>query len=100
MPARLSAAKSSNSFPPSQLPTFLPRIFAIVLMPLLFQVISVIPLREKTWAMFTSFVPWSRADMRLGSQSRPSWAWPPATTCSGMMSGPPTRIFTSSPAFL
>ena len=33
MPFFVSAANSSNSFPPSQLPTFLPFIFAIVLMP-------------------------------------------------------------------
>ena len=33
IPAFTSAAKSSNSLPKSQLPTFLPRIFAIVVIP-------------------------------------------------------------------
>ena len=45
IPFLTSAAKSSNSFPKSQLPTFLPRIFAIVLIPESFQVISVMPER-------------------------------------------------------
>ena len=100
IPARTSAAKSSYWLPPSQLPTFLSRIFAIELIPVSFHVISVIPDREKTCAMLTSFVPWSRIASKLGSQSSPNSAWPPATTVSGVMSGPPTLMFTSRPACL
>ena len=49
-------------------------IFAIVLIPLDFQVSSVIPDRAKTWAMETSFEPFSRVAKRFGSQSRPNSA--------------------------
>ena len=38
--------------------------------------------------------------MKLGSQSMPISAWPLATTCSGVMLGPPTLMLTSSPNFL
>jgi hypothetical protein len=100
MPFFARAAKSSHWLPPSQLPTFLPRIFAIVSIPVSFQVISVMPEIVKTCAMFTSFVPESRAERRLGSQSRPNCACPPATTCSGMMFGPPGLIVTSRPCCL
>ena len=54
MPAFVSAAKSSYWLPPSQFATFLPFIFAIVVMPELFHVSCVIPERAKTCAMLTS----------------------------------------------
>ena len=57
MPFFVSAAKSSNSLPQHQSPTFLPFIFAIELMPLSFHVSSVMPERANTCAMLTSFVP-------------------------------------------
>ena len=50
-PAFVRAANSSYWLPPSQFATFLPRIFAIVLIPELFQVSWVMPERAKTWAM-------------------------------------------------
>ena len=100
MPAFVSAANSSYWLPPSQLATFLPFIFAIVLMPELFQVSWVMPERAKTWATLTRSVPLSRAARRLGSQSTPNCACPEATTCSGMMSGPPFFSVTFSPAAL
>ena len=86
--------------PPSQFATFLPFIFATDVIPELFHVSWVMPERVKTCATFTSCVPWSRADSRLGSQSTPNCAWPEATTCSGMMFGPPFLSVTSSPACL
>ena len=85
--------------PQHQTPTFLPAIFAIVLIPLDFQVSSVMPLRAKTCAIETILPPFSRVAKRFGSQSRPMSAPPPMTTVSGVMFGPPTLIFTSSPAF-
>ena len=100
MPFLTSAAKTSYSLPPSQLATVFPFIFATVLMPVSFQVINVRPLRVKTCAMLTRSTPLSREDMRLGSQSRPNCAWPPATMDSGMMSGPPGLIVTSRPIWL
>ena len=69
-------------------------------MPLDFQVSSVIPLRAKTCAIETRSEPFSRVAMRFGSQSSPKSACLPATTVSGVMLGPPTLMFTSSPAFL
>ena len=39
--------------------------------------------------MLTRSPPWSRAASSAGSQSIPNSAWPLATTCSGVMSGPP-----------
>ena len=72
IPFFVSAANSSNSFPQSQMPTFLPFIFAIVLIPLDFQVSCVMPDRAKTWATLTRSVPLSRAASRLGSQSTPN----------------------------
>ena len=98
MPFFCRAAKSSGSLPQHQTPTFLPRIFAIVLMPLSFQVSSVIPVRAKTCAMETSLLPFSRVANRFGSQSSPNSARLPATTVSGVMLGPPTLIDTSRPA--
>ena len=85
----VSAAKSSNSLPPSQFATFLPFMPAMSVMPESFHVSCVMPERAKTCAMLTRSVPLSRAASRLGSQSIPNCAWPLATTCSGMMSGPP-----------
>jgi hypothetical protein len=73
------------------------RIFAIDVIPLSFQVSSVIPERANICAMFTRFVPVSRVASRLGSQSTPICAWPLATTTSGVMLGPPSLKFTSSP---
>ena len=72
IPFFVSAANSSYWLPPSQFATFLSRIFAIVLIPLDFQVSCVIPDRAKTCAMFTRSVPLSRAERRLGSQSTPN----------------------------
>ena len=100
MPFFASAAKSSYWLPPSQFAIFLPLNWATDLMPELFHVSCVIPERAKTCATFTSCVPESRAASRLGSQSIPNWAWPEATTCSGMMFGPPFLSVTSSPAAL
>jgi len=45
-------------------------------------------------------VPVSRVASRLGSQSIPICACPLATTCSGVMLGPPTLRVTSSPKAL
>ena len=97
MPFLTSAAKSSFSLPQHQTPTFLPAIFLIVLMPLDFHVSSVMPERVKTCAMLTMSPPLSRVASSDGSQSTPNWAWPDATTCSGVMSGPPGLSVTSSP---
>ena len=72
----------------------------MVLIPLDFQVSSVIPDRAKTWATDTIPPPFSFVASRLGSQSRPMSAAPPMTTVSGVMVGPPILIFTSSPACL
>src|SRR4029079_17662771 len=80
-----SAAKSSGSLPQHQTPTFFPRIFAIVLIPLLFQVSSVIPERAKTWAIETRFDPFSRVAKRFGSQSRTHYAALPDTHASGAL---------------
>ena len=55
MPFLFSAANSSGWFPQHQTPTFLPFIFAIVLIPLDFHVSSVMPLRAKTCATETIF---------------------------------------------
>ena len=63
-----------------------------------FHVTSVIPDRVKTWAMLTMFWPLSRVASVLSSQLIPNSAWPPRTTCSGTMSGPPGRMSTSSPS--
>ena len=98
MPFFLSAAKSSGSLPQHQTPTFLPCIFVIVLIPLDFHVSSVMPDRANTCATETSFEPFSRVANRFGSQSSPKSARLPPTTVSGVMFGPPTLIFTSSPA--
>src|SRR6478672_13545011 len=92
MPFFWSAAKSSGSFPQHQTPTFLPCIFLIVLIPLDFQVSSLIPDRANTWATETSFEPFSRVAKRFGSQSRPNYARLPAPTVSGVMLGPPTLL--------
>ena len=100
MPCFVSAAKSSNWFPQHHTPTVLLRIAAIELMPLDFHAISSIPDFENICAMLTSFVPVSRAARRLGSQSTPICAWPLATTCSGVMLGPPTLSFTFRPKSL
>src|SRR5438045_8745934 len=89
IPFVVRAAYSSNWLPQHQTPTFLCAIALIELMPESFQVSSVMPERVNTWAMFTSCVPASRVARRLGSQSRPNCAWPPATTCSGVLFGPP-----------
>jgi hypothetical protein len=97
MPAFVNAAKSSYWFPPSQFATFLPFIFGIELMPELLHVSWVIPERVKICALLTSGVFASRAASRLGSQSTPNCAWPLATTCSGMMSGPPFLSVTLRP---
>ena len=83
IPYFVSAANSSNSLPPSQIATFLPFIFANVLMPLSFQVSWVIPTRAKTCAMFTRSLPLSRAASRLGSQSMPNCACLPARPARG-----------------
>ena len=95
MPFFVSAAKSSNSLPQHQTPTFLPFISATSVMLLSFQVTSVMPERSKTWEMLTRSPPWSRVASSDGSQSIPNSACPEATTCSGVMSGPPTLISTS-----
>ena len=98
MPFFVSAAKSLCSLPPSQTPTFLPFRSSIESMPLSLNATSVMPARAKTWAMLTISSPWSRVASRLSSQSMPNSAWPPSTTCSGTMSGPPALIVTSRPA--
>ena len=85
--------------PQHQTPTFLPFIFATVVMPLSFQVSSVMPLLENTCAMLMIFLPPSRKESMLGTQSIPNSACLPSTTCSGVIVGPPTFRFTSSPAF-
>ena len=64
-------------------------------MPLSLNATSVMPERVKTCAMLTMFSPWSRVASRLSSQSMPNSAWPPSTTCSGTMSGPPGLSSTS-----
>ena len=97
IPNLASAAKTSYSLPPSQFATVLPFIFATLLIPVSFHEISVSPLRVNTCAMLTRSTPLSRVDIRLGSQSIPNCAWPPATAVSGMMSGPPGLIVTSRP---
>src|SRR4029078_5435472 len=94
-----SAAKSSGSFPQHQTPTFLPRLFLIVLIPLDFHVSSVIPERAKTCAIDTRFDPFSRVAKRFGSQSMPNSARLPATTGSGVMLGPPTLIVAHTRSF-
>ena len=98
IPFFTSAAYSSFSLPQHQTPTFLPFIPATSVMPLSFQVTSVMPLFENTCAMLTRSPPWSRAASSAGSQSIPNSAWPLATTCSGVMSGPPGLSSTSSPS--
>ena len=100
MPFLFSAANSSGWLPQHQTPTVLPFIFLIVLIPLDFHVSSVMPLRANTCATETILPPFSRVANRFGSQSRPMSAPPPITTCSGVMFGPPTLMFTSSPALL
>jgi len=91
-----SVASSSNSLPPNHTATRRPFRSAALLMPDDLNASSRMPLYANTCAMFTSGAPWSRAERRLGSQSMPNWAPPPATTCSGTMSGPPGRMVTSS----
>ena len=100
IPFFVKAAKSSNWLPQHQTPTVLPFIFAIESIPESLKLTSVIPERVKTCAMLTMSVPVSRVARRLGSQSSPKSAWPLATTCSGVMSGPPTLMFTSRPIAL
>ncbi len=67
-------------------------------MPLSFHVSSVIPLLENTCAICMIFFPPSRNESMLGTQSIPNSACFPSTTCSGVIVGPPTLRFTSSPA--
>ncbi len=90
IPFFVSAAKSSYWLPQHQTPTFFRASCLMSVMPLSLWVSSVMPLRVKTWAMLTRSPPWSRVASRLGSQSIPSCACPLWTTCSGVMSGPPS----------
>ena len=98
IPFFVSAAKSSNSLPQHHTPTFLPFMAATFSIPLSFHVTSVMPERAKTCAMLTMSPPLSRVARRDGSQSIPNSAPPLATTCSGVMSGPPALIVTSRPS--
>jgi hypothetical protein len=98
IPFFVNAANSSNSLPQHHTPTFLPRMSATSVIPLSFQVTSVIPERANTCAMLTRSPPLSRVASRDGSQSIPNSAPPLATTCSGVMSGPPGLIVTSRPS--
>ena len=97
MPFLTSAAKTSNSLPPSQFATVLFFSFATLLRPVFFHVMSVRPLFVNTCAMLTRLTFLSREVIKLESQSIPNCAWPLATMLSGMMSGPPGLIVRSSP---
>ena len=88
-------ARRANSLPPNHTATFRPLRSAGVLMPDVLNASSRMPLYPKIWPMLTSGTPCSREDRRLGSQSIPNSAPPPATTCSGTMSGPPGMMVTS-----
>src|SRR3954451_9732350 len=100
MPFFVSAAYNSNWLPQHQTPTFLPFIALTVVTPLFLKLTSVIPDRENICAMLTRLVPVSRVARRLGTQSTPTCAPPLATTCSGVMLGPPTFNDTSRPKSL
>jgi len=90
-----SVASSGNSVPPNHTETFRPRRSATPRMPEVLKANWRMPLKAKTWAMLTSGAPCSRAASKLGSQPRPNWAPPAATTSSGTISGPPGRMVTS-----
>ncbi len=95
-----SAAKSSGSLPPSQLPIFLPAIvFGSVMFLSLNEAIRV-PERWKSWEIETRSVPPSRDWSMLGSQAVPMSAPPVATTWTLFTCGPPRSRVTSSPASL
>src|SRR3954451_25414674 len=70
IPFFVNAAKSSGWLPQHQTPTFLPFIFAIVLIPESFQVSSVIPERANTCATDPILPPFALVATRFGSQSR------------------------------
>ena len=64
MPFLFSAANSSGWFPQHQTPTVLPAIFLIVLIPLVFHVSSVMPLRVEDLRDRDDLPPFSRVANR------------------------------------
>ena len=100
MPSFAIQARNGYSLPENQTPSVWPGKSFGVLMPESARQVSSRPERLNGWAMLTTGEPFSRVASAEGIQSTTTSAPPPASTCSGLMSGPPGLIVTSRPASL